>query len=238
MWPQRTLRPMAARRREAPQMKLTIKVDTRAIAREISSLARKQIPFAISQAINSTAQKVIAAETDALSETFDTPRAFTKSAFTMASSFGGKYATKRDPTAVIVAKPIQAAYLAPSEFNETQSLGQGRRIRTPVDIKTGAGGNIAKGAIAQLLAEPDVFLGVVHGVNGLWQRPSSPRPKGAPRRRIKSNTTGRLKLLVAFTRPVHVKTQLGYLERARSVFEADWSREFDAALSKAIATAR
>lgn len=217
---------------------INIKIDARALQRQLTNIAQRQVPFAVSQAVNAVTKKVIEAETAALSTTFDTPRAFTKSAFTQGSSFGGKFASKRSPEAIIVAKPLQAAYLAPSEYDEPQSLGQGKRIRTPVDIKTGAGGNLPRNVIQRLMAEPDVFLGVVRGVNGLWQRPSSPRPKGAPRRRVKANLTGRLKLLVAFTRPVKVKTKLGYHDRAEAVVAKCFDAEFDVALRRALATAR
>lgn len=219
-------------------IKISIRADTRALERQLTKLARTQVPFAIALAINAVAKRVVQGETEALSQVFDAPRAFTKSAFTQAPSFGGAYATKRSPTAIITAKPLQAAYLAPSEDGTPQSLGQGKKIRTPVNVRTSAGGNIPKDELRRLFAEPDVFLGEVRGVNGIWQRPSPPRPKGAPKRRLKSNTTGRLKLLVAFTRPVQVKTKLGYRERAEMIVQKHFNTDFDAAIAKALASAR
>lgn len=220
-------------------IKLSIKVDTRALERQLGAMKR-QIPFALAQALNSTLRKVQDAETAAIASTFDQPRAFTKSAFTMSPSFGGKYATKSSLVAVMVAKPIQERYLAPSEFNEVQHVGAGgKRHITPVNVKLNASNDIPTGTVARLLQQPDCFMGVVNGVNGIWQRPTPKRPKGSPRRRgIKDNNSGRLKLLIAFTRPVKIKPHLAYFERARAVFEANWSREFDAALTRAIATAR
>lgn len=219
-------------------VRISIKIDAKQLQRQLSNLAQRQVPFAISQAINAVAAKVIEAQTAAISTTFDKPRAFTQKAFTQGSSFGGQFASKRNPVAIIVAKPIQEAYLVPSEFDERQSLGQGKRIRTPVNAKTNAGGNLSQGQVAKLLAQPDVFMGVVNGVNGLWQRPSPPRTKGGPRRSAKANTTGRLKLLVAFTRPVKVKTKLHFRERATQVVQRHFNAEFDRALGRALATAR
>lgn len=219
-------------------IRIAVKLDSRELQRSLTRMAQRQLPFATATAVNAVAAKVIIAGTNAIEHAFDAPRAFTKRAFTQAKAFGGQYASKRDLTAVIVAKPIQEAYLAPSEFNEPQALGQGKRIRTPVDIKTGAGGNIQAGLIAKLIAQPDVFLGVIGGVNGLWQRPTPARPKGSPRRPIKANTSGRLKLLVAFTRPVKVKTKLGFRERAEQAVLNNWSVEFDRAIRRALATAR
>lgn len=222
-------------------VRLSIDVDTKALRKKLSAFAQKQLPYAISETVNAVAATVIAEESKAIGDTFNQPRPFTVNAFTQAKHFGGMRASKHFPTAVIVAKPAQDAYLAPSQFNEPQALGRGRRIRTPVGIKTGPGGNIPRDAIRRLLSQPDVFLAVVSGVNGLWQRPSKPAPrlKGAPRAKgLKRNTTGRLKLLVAFTRPVRLRTHLRFYERANAIVQAAIPIAFSANLARAMATAR
>jgi hypothetical protein len=226
-------------------MPVTIKITTNAkeMRRALSDFARKQVPFAAATALNAVAQKIIAGETEALSEVFDSPKAFTKSAFTQSPAFGGQYASKRNLTAVVAAKPTQAVYLAPAEFDEPQSLGKGKRIRTPVNVRTGAGGNLAKGAIQRLLARPDVFMGEVHGINGIWQRPKRgiPRGRGYGTKGKHSNIGGSgttLKLLVAFTRPVKIKTKLGYRERAATIVQKHFDGAFEAALQRALATAK
>jgi len=220
-------------------VRISVKLHTRELQRSLTRLAQTQLPFATAMAINQVTDKIVEAETQAIGEVFDQPRAFTKGAFTTSKSFGGQRASKRDFKAIIVAKPVQERYLAPSEFNEPQSLGQGKRIRTPVEIKTGVGGNIPAGSIAKLLASPDVFMGEVGGINGIWQRPTPKRPrvKGAPRRTIKANNTDRLRLLVAFTRPVKVKTKLDFHERADGIVMRHWRSAFDRSIARAIATA-
>jgi ribosomal protein L19E len=223
---------------------ISIKIDARQLQRQLTNIAQRQVPFAISQAINAIAAKVVTEETAALTSTFDQPRAFTTKAFTQGSSFGGQFASKRNPIAVIVAKPIQEAYLAPSEFDEPQSLGQGKRIRTPVNIRTGTGGNISKNEIRKLMAQPDVFIGVVRGINGIWRRPATGKrragargTKGKHRGTVGGKRTT-LQLLVAFTRPVNVKTDLKYFERAEQIVTKSWNVEFDRAIRRALATAR
>lgn len=218
-----------------------LKADTRALTRNLTRMARDQVPFAAALTANALAARVVKAETEELSDAFEAPRAFTKSAWTTSSTFGGMTATKRLPIAIVVAKPIQAAYFAPSAFHEPQSLGSGKRIRTPVDVKTDSGGNLPKGKLAQLLAEPDCFLGVVAGINGVWQRPTPSRPKNAPRgprRKVKPNNSGRLRLLVAFTRPKHIKSQLPFRDVASRIVERDTAAVFAASLAQARASAR
>lgn len=199
-------------------LELQIRTNAKQLMRGLKEFQRRALPQAIVEATNKTAQRVIDAETAQLSEKFDKPNKFTQSAFTM-SGFGGQRASVRNPTAIIVAKPVQEAYLAPSEFDEPQSLGKGRRIRTPGDVRRDEGGNIPKGTIARLLARSDVFVGEINGTRGIWQRPAPLRPKGTAHTKakgggLKRNTTGKLKLLVAFTRPIKIKTHLGFRQRA------------------------
>lgn len=220
-------------------IRVKILADPRELQRSLTRAAQEQIPFATALAINATAKQIAQGETELLGQVFDNPRPFTRSAFTQSSAFGGATATKKSPTAIVVSKPIQERYLSPSAFDEAQSLGdRSKKIRTPVNVKLAAGGNIPKGEIARLLAEPGIFMGVVNGVNGIWQRPTSPRPKGAPRSRVKANNTGRIKLLIAFTRPVHVKTRLGFRERAEAIVSKNFDANFSAAISRAMKTAR
>jgi hypothetical protein len=217
---------------------IKLRADNRELKRRLTRFAFEQLPFATALALNATARQVVQAEGELIEETFDQPRDFTKKAWTQSSAFGGQIATKRDQTAVVVSKPIQEKYLSSSAFNEPQSLGdRSKKIRTPVNVRLGAGGNIPKGEIARLLAQPDVFMGAIDGVNGIWQRPTPKRPKGAPRARIKANNTGRLKLLIAFTRPVQVRTRLGFRERAEAIVRSNYDSNLQAAITRAMGSA-
>lgn len=224
---------------------LYLQAKTQPLLSGLTRAAKQQLPFANALAVNKLAKRVIAVESAAIESTFDKPSTFTKNAFSQAPSFGGMYATKRLPVAMVVAKPIQGRYLAPSEEpKEPQALSPGKkRIRTPVAIGTNKGGNIPRGKLVELLARPDVFLGVVHGVNGIWQR-----PKRGTRRRGGYGTKGKLyanagftttlKLLVAFTRPVHIKTNLHAADRAKATVDSHWSADLNAALAQAMETAK
>lgn len=196
-------------------MKLDISVDIKRAAGAVD-FASKQIPFAAAQAATGLARLVQAEERAALSKVFKNPTAFTL------NSFAVKAATKSNPVAEVFAKDRQAAYLAPSETQGLQVLGAGVRVRTPVDIKTNASGDIPRGMVARLRTQKSYFTGAVNGVFGLWQRVSR----------------GKLKLLVAFTKPVEVKTHLDFQKRAALVVDLNFSAVFSAALKKALRTAK
>jgi hypothetical protein len=214
-------------------LEINIRANVAAFERDFSAFMRKQVPFATAQALTAVARKVQAAEQKAIEETFDNPNPFTRNAV------GIKPARKNNLTATVFVKDIQAGYLAPSVFNEPQSLGKGKKIRTPVDIALNASHDIPKGKIKALMARPDVFMGVVHGVNGLWQRVSPPKQGKRHGRGAAPLRPGqKLRLLVAFTRPVHVKTKLRYFEKVNEVVAQSFNAEMEAAFKKALATAK
>lgn len=217
-------------------VQIQIRTNGKELMRHLKQVQRRAFPQALADATNRAAERLIEAETENLSQKLDRPNRFTLNAFTM-TNFGGHRASVRNPSAVIVAKPIQDAYLAPAEFGEPQSLGKGRRIRTPGDVKRDEGGNIPRGTIARLMTRSDVFLGTINGTRGLWQRPTPARTKGTAKPKgggIKRNTTGRIKLLVAFTKPVKIKTHLGFRQRAIDVVTRYFEADLADALQKAL----
>lgn len=218
-------------------MDIRITSDIERVAARLD-VARRQIPFAARQAATALARQVQQAETAAIPEVFDNPNAFTRRAV---ASIG---ATSSNPVARVFVKDKQARYLEPSEVQGLQVLGAGRKIRTPVDIRTNASGDIPKGALSRLIPAGQrstkgprgYFIGVVNGVNGIWQR-QDPKP-GAKRRRGGAALVRKLKLLVAFTRPVTVKSDFGFQQRARELIARNAVQAMSEALKKAMRTAR
>lgn len=204
-------------------MNIDISLDVKRATRNLGDAA-KQVPFAAALAATHLAKLVQLGETEALPGVFDRPTPFTMRAF------GVSTASKSSPQAEVFAKTIQAKYLEPSETGGLQVLGKGRAIRKPVDIRTNAYGNIPKGAIARRVpagklstkGKRGFFIGVVNGVNALWQRQPGHH----------------LKLLIAFSKPQQVSTRLDFQQRARAVVKANFAEVFGAALRRALKTAR
>lgn len=75
--------------------------------RAMINLGAKQVPFAMSLALNTLAKGVAADQVNLIDETFSTPTPFTERAYRI------QVATKASQIAVVAAKDIQAQYLEP-----------------------------------------------------------------------------------------------------------------------------
>jgi hypothetical protein len=219
---------------------IVIHVKTDPFVRQLTDIARKQVPFANAQAVNAVARAVIADETAAMPKTFSDPRAFTKQALTQ-RGFGGMSATKKLPIAIIVAKPIQANYLAPSESPKTvQFLGKGKKIRTPVGVKLNKSHDIPADTIKAMLVSKKWFYKEIRGLKGLWESRKKVGVRSARyRNRAKMVRPRKMpRLMVAFTAPVHVKTNMAYRDIANAAVIRTWIPAFNTAILKALATAK
>ncbi|MCP1216792.1 hypothetical protein NKW53_12020 [Acetobacter orientalis] len=216
----------------------SIKIDTRAIQKQLSDMA-KQIPFATATALNSIAFDVMRKENDSMAEIFDNPRPFTQRATQVE-----KKASKTDLTAVVSLRPAQERYLLPyEEGGQHATSGNAGKLLVPVDGPVDRYGQIPKGMIARLMQRPDVFAGTIKGIEGIWQRPASGNQrnggKGVKGRlsTLGTKKTG-LRLLYAWRENKSVNKSLGFVDRARKIIEASSPQALQAAIQKAIRTAR
>ena len=228
---------------------LRIKVDMSDVERGLNDLVRRQVPYAKALALTALAKRVAAAETKALASTFDRPTPFTMKAFAV------KAARKSDPTAVVFAKDIQAIYLSPfAEDGTHRQLLRGKAIAKPIGVATNQYGNLPRGRVKALLGRDNTFMGTVHfkngvAISGVWQRPTMGKQrrkrygiKGANLRNGRSVAgvgvrTG-LKLLIRFADPVPVRPRFEFQRTALRTIQASAKQEWEAALAKALATAR
>ena len=230
---------------------VSIHADIKALTKNLSALAYKQLPYAQAQAVTSLAKRVREAEVKLIKSTFPTSTPFTL------NSVGVKAARKGDPTAIVFVKDIAAQYLKPFKDGGQHFLGSKRGLLVPIDAAVNQYGNLPRGALAKLKGRPDVFIGTVKTksggtINGVWQRPymrgldTSKNMSPAMRRKIRgqgkqargANTTGHLKLLIRFKDSPEVKQHLGWGSTAQTTVRTWWQRDFDAAMSKAMASAR
>jgi hypothetical protein len=207
---------------------LQMSVDTRAIERELNSLATSQLPFAVALGINEVAGQIATAEKSALSGDFDRPTPFTQRGLFVSR------ATKRRLTGVVGFKRIQAEYLERQASGGTRKAKR-RAVVVPVGIKLNKYGNMPKNAIKRALARPDTFSGTVAGVSGVWQR-----PKRGVRRAGGVGTKGKtgLKLLATYHSSVKYSPRLKFDTRAYKRAERDIGPAIARALTHAVNTAR
>lgn len=198
---------------------IDVDIDLKDFELEMSAIVKKQIPFALSVALNDTAWQSKEDVAKYAERTIDRPTKFTLRGFAV------KKSTKRRLYSEVFIKPIQAEYL------EYQIEGKTRRpeskaIPIPVNQRLNKFGNIPgmKGGkkINALLAKPNVFKGMVRGVYGIWQR----------RKR------GPLKLLIAFKDKAQYEEAFDFEKAASKSARARFGKNFQRAWTKALASAR
>jgi len=207
--------------------------------KELSAQLRslqKQVPFATAQALTSVARQIQEAERVAMKRKLENPTPFTVNAV-------GSTAARRDNLqAKVFVRDIAASYLEPFEFGGQHKLNS-QALLNPKNIKLNKYGNLTRSKMAQLKAKPDVFVGEIDGVNGVWLRKKAKGRKGAKRRKRSANGTRREpikrsgpKLLIRFGNALDVKPVLGYMDRAGAMVNNLLPVELDRAVGAALAS--
>lgn len=204
--------------------KIDVKGDLKQLERAFAGVARKQILFAASQAINGVAKKVVEAERENMKKVLDNPAPFTL------GGVGVRLSTKANLTAMVYVKDKTASYLEPYEIGGVNKLNS-KALLKPVEQKVNQYGNLPGKALARLKGKKQVFVGKVKTKNGVvdgfWQRTKKTRGKAAG-----------LKLLVKFADAHPVKQHLDYRGLAKRTISREFRAEFAKAMAKALATAK
>lgn len=218
-----------------------VRSNIKELSARLDSFARKQLPFATTQALNQVGSRLQKAEQGNIRATFKHPTPFTQ------NSVGVRRATKINLTVTVFVKDIAAKYLEPYETGGLHHLNS-RALLNPKDIKLNEYGQLPRAALARLKARPDIFIGIVKTkagpVNGVWQRVTDTSrvtmlgPKMKRLRGLNKGPTARLKLLLRFGDALPVNKPLNYGATSSKVIARHLGRDFEAALAKAIATAR
>lgn len=187
-----------------------------AFERSLTAFQHRQLPFAMSLAINDTLADVKSEEERRLPLVLDKPTRFTQRGLMVRRS------SKRRLEGEVRYKDIQRAYLMLQERGGDR-LPAKRAVVVPVRQRVNQYGNLPKGVIKRLLARPDVFSGEVNGVAGIWQRP---RKRG-----------GALKLLVAYERKVSYRPRLWFEGSAKQTARRKIGPNMARAMTRAIRTA-
>lgn len=199
-------------------MRLDIRSNVDAVARDLSDLARNQLPFALSRAINATLRDVRDGAIRNMVDRLDNPTPFTRSAWAV------RWSHKARPSGMVYAKPVQAAYLSRQE-DGGERQPEGAAILIPVGQRVNAYGNMPRRAAAKAMLRPDTFSGQVHGRPGIWQR------IGKGRERL-------VRLVIAYTDRANYAPRLGFGDDARRTALARLPDHLADALAAAMASRR
>lgn len=216
---------------------MALMADLRDLSRQLEAF-RKQIPFATARAMTSVVRQIRDAQQTAIKRRLENPTPFTVNSVRAAG------ATKNNLVARVFVMDTAAAYLDPFEFGGTHHLS-GNALLNPKNIRLNKYGNLPRTKLDQLKAKPNVFIGKVNGVSGVWQRKKPPKSKGKRRRKRASSTSrqqpkrgGSVKLLIRFGDALPVQPVLGYMDRANTMAKALLPQEIQKALAEAMRTAK
>lgn len=216
-------------------MQFEIKTDLKAFTKGMADVAKRQLPFAMAQALTMTAGRVGLDWQDEMRKRLDRPTPFT------VNSVAVRAARKSNLVATVLIKDIAATYLEPFVDGGPHFLGAKKGLLTPKNVPLNAYGNLTKGKLAALRGKPGVFIGPVRLksgqiVNGVWQRPVAGRRKASRAAPVQGVTA--LKLLIRFTDPQPVKQRLDFSGRAEAAVRKHFEAEFAKAFAGAQATAK
>lgn len=161
----------------------------------MEGIARKQMPFAASVALNRTAWDLKKKGLDpAIDKEIDNPTPFTKKAVRVKNS------TKHRLVAFVYLSPLQAKYLGFIVRGGIRRPNK-RAILFPVKQKTNKYGNMPRRAVANLMKNPKVFSGIPHGrtTPGIYKRLG---PKGRKK----------LHLMVSYQKRARYEKQFHFYE--------------------------
>jgi hypothetical protein len=200
---------------------LSIHVDVSKLAERLGQYASRQLPFAVSRALNDTGHLVAKRLNDETLVAFDRPTPFTQRAFAVL-----KPSDKQTLAVLVGARPIQEEYLRLQVTGGTRTP-KGRALVVPRRAQLNAYGNLPRSALRRLLARKDVFVArrrdprTRHLEPGLYQR-----------------WDGRLIPLIAFEEQAQYEPRFPFEEVAKAEAIMRLPDALTTRLVEAIATAR
>ncbi|OSI06824.1 Uncharacterised protein [Neisseria animaloris] len=221
-------------------MAVDVRVDLSRVYNRLDDIHKRQLPFAAKNALNKTAEAVIAGEQSEMQAVF-----FNPTRWTMNSLFVRQYAQKENLTAVVDFKDAGGNRSA-GKYLAAQIHGGSRRTKAVESFFVAkglmpAGHRIVPAAGARLDRHGNItltaFRSMVRGVSDGTHFVLHARRGKLPAGLYKRKRSGVTPLLVYVSAAAYDKL-FRYFETAQRVVDQDWQRIFDAELAHALATAR
>ncbi|MGF7210092.1 hypothetical protein GGE65_004695 [Skermanella aerolata] len=188
----------------------------------------RQIPYAVSKAVNGVAKDAAAAATASIPVKFDKPNAFTQKAVSYTP------ATKSSPTATVFVKDAQASYLRFQEEGGTRTPEPKKPVLFPEAVRLNASGNIPRGSIQRSKRAGLMFEAkpgdsrTAHLKPGLYLRPN-----------VKGNKRGKApKLMVSVGKQAQYRPRFGFADTVKQAVYTNFQKRLEEAVEHALKTAR
>jgi hypothetical protein len=220
-------------------MQVSVKSDIKKLTKALSTIQRKQIPFATSKALNATAFDARKSVQTALDLQLDKPTAYTKRGVQVEKS------TKKNLVAQVGFRSRKfgkgQGSITQAEYMQRQIAGgtrlpKGQAIPVPVpkNMKPNKFGNIPRGKIDRLLADKDkYFSGVPKGRNsgaGIWQR----MPANSKRKK----QGGKIRMVIAYEPKAQYQPRFRFKSVVEKSVKQNFGMRFNSAMKQALASAR
>ena len=199
-------------------MQISIKTDVKKVSRYISGIHNRQVPFATSQALNDIAMMARKEVMDKMARYIDRPTPWTK------KGIAYKRSNKRTLFAEVLILSNRWEYLK-HQVEGGRRRPNNRAIAVPVNQRKNKYGNMTRGAVAKLLAQPNVYSGKVNGVPGIYKRVGGVR-------------NPRVKLLVYWINEADYKKRFPFHKIVNQVVVRHFKQTFDRRLTAAIRSAK
>lgn len=197
-------------------LSLSVKGDIDDVLKDLTRQQKKQVPFAAAKALTLTAKGAQKAVQKVMHKQLDRPTPFTIRGVAIIP------AKKTHLTSTVFIKDIQFEYLQYQMYGGTRTP-RGRALVVPAyATKLNKFGNLTKGKIQRLLADPNHFSGVVNGVPGIYRRFKRKPPK----------------LVVMYTKSASYTRRFHFHRTVEKNAAANFARHFDKTMREALATAR
>jgi len=216
-------------------MQINIKSNVKEIKKGLTSVQKKQIPFATSRALNLTGVLVLKGLGSKANRTFaggatpSTMRALKPPKGMKGTKPNIRFSTKRELTTSVYLPEWAAKYLKYQIDGGLRSIsGKGTGVPTP-NKRLNKFGNIPgrKGATkdpGKLIKGKNQFIATIKGIDGVWERYGR---KGS-----------NVRLLIAFEKNVNYRKKFTYYETATHMAKTHFNRKMKIELSKALRNAK
>ena len=220
-------------------MQVSVKSDIKKLTKALSTIQRKQIPFATSKALNATAFDARKSVQTALDVQLDKITPYTKRGVQVEKS------TKKNLVAQVGFRSRKfgkgQGSITQAEYMQRQIAGgtrlpKGQAIPVPVpkNMKPNKFGNIPRGKIDRLLADKDkYFSGVPKGRNsgaGIWQR----MPANSKRKK----QGGKIRMVIAYEPKAQYQPRFRFKSVVEKSVKQNFGIRFNSAMKQALASAR
>lgn len=224
-----------------------IKVDAKDLTKQLTALAGKQLPFALSSALNKVGKQAAQDANKGMTSIFDRVSPFTARAVGQSI-----FASKTSLLTEISIKPLQAKYLSHEILGGTRTPADNTRSTSQALVLPGKGTTpLPSGAVKRIAAQASADQarraavaagarrrGKATGANAGVFKMSDHGPAGGPGGFFKRSPDHHITRLVSFEPQASYEAKYRFRDQILTSVAGNWPKAFEESLARALATAK